>query len=937
MKTYILRSLLILCFLADIASAKDVVDKLINKDQVEETEYITHYNESQAIISAKALIKKHKGTALEPSLRHRLADLYIRGSKTRNFVDQVLKKKGKDLSGEFESLPAVQKILKNAILELQTIEKQYPKYNKMDEVYYTMGMSYIKLGDVSLAERPFLKLTKIYKKSPLVQDANLSLAEIYYHQKNYSLASNYFTLLASDKNHKAQAYSFYKRAWTKFYRNKFSSAFDDMKQAYSLSKNNKNLFDISMEVLSDLPLISTEVIKGHQVYASLKTFIKDKSELNSSLDSHAKTYAERSDYRDETSVLNVLLKRVSSDKEVFETLHRLTMSYEKQDNLVLMAKHYEKASKYLSKKVDEDDKNEFLVYGRNFVKQRYKEWTKRKDKVDVKSVLAVGDLAQQQMGSSSERPKFINIIADLHLGIKSYVKASEYYEEASDLSKNTTESHDLLYSSIFANQTGVIKDKWKKPQVLRQRHLVTKYDKKYPQGKHNLDVLYKMARVEEKFGSQNLALETFKRLGSQFPNSIKGKESQDFVITIFDKKKDYFSVNDYLVNIIPNTRDKSRVDKLKPIYDNSFFLMAEANEKKGRYKNAVKNYKDYLKKSYLKSKTTEASWNIAVNYKKSGLKSSAASSFLNFYNQNKNHKNSKLALEDSFSLYENTNNYKQLEVVASILEKTTSGAEQDKWAFSRARIALKLKNFKTAESKFYSLVKIKDKKLSDEVHQLLFDHVDKKNIGFKSAALRVLQTGQEPFRSEALIRVAIDYKNENKTVAAKSKFQQVLSSPTALSESKAKASIFIAEMDMSSLSLIRAPRAMGFDTSISFIERTMKKVNPVTEQLQAVLTFSHGESSLRSLIKLSRVYLDLGVVLGSINVNDKPDLKLAVEREIRKLKSTVRSSFYESYEKSLNLMAQDRTLKRKYNSRVKKIKQEFEEFNKQNAIAMRGE
>src|SRR5690606_5288707 len=137
-------------------------------DKVTETEYLTHFSESQAIQTAQGLIKKHQGTRLEPELRHRLADLYIRESKTRNFIDQVLKKKGNDLSREFESVPAKQKILISAIFELQTIEKKYPKYKRMDEVLYSMGMSLMKLGDIDSSERPFLTLVKRYSKSSLL-------------------------------------------------------------------------------------------------------------------------------------------------------------------------------------------------------------------------------------------------------------------------------------------------------------------------------------------------------------------------------------------------------------------------------------------------------------------------------------------------------------------------------------------------------------------------------------------------------------------------------------------------------------------------------------------------------------------------------------------------------------------------------------------------
>lgn len=924
------------------AFAKDVVDNLIDSNKVTETEYITHYNESQAVSSAQNLIQKHKGTRLEPELRHRLADLYVRMSKTRNFLDQVLRKKGKDLTGEFESIPEKQRILKSAILELQTIEKMYPRYSKMDEVFYTMGMTYLKLGQVDLAERPFLNLVNRFKNSPLVQDSNLSLAEVYYHQKNYKNSEIYFTKLTVDNTHNAQAYSIYKRGWTRYYQSKFQTAFQDMKSAYSLSLSKKNGFNVSTEVMKDLPLFTSEVFKGDQVFAQLSQFIKDQKVLDSTLDDHAKVFAERSDYKDEIAVLNVMLKRSKNTASKFEILSRLFVSYENDDNLVIASNYYEQAHKLVNQKIDETAKEEFLVHGRNLVKNSYKEWAKADDKakkrIDVKSILKIGDMAHTTMSDNdAQKPKFINLLAELHFGTNSFVKASVYFEMASDVSKVSTESHDLLHSAIVANESAVVNDKWTNDKVLRQRHLVQKYDTKFPTGKHSLDVLYKFARVEEKFGKQPLALATFRRLGGQYPDTIKGKDSQDFVIKIYEKNKDYSAVNIYLGEIIPKTKDVARLSVLKPIYDNSFFLMAEVNEKKGSFRAAIVNYKNYLSKSFLKLKLTEASWNIAINFKKAGLKKNAADAYLAFYKNNPKHVNAKLALTESLALYEKISNYPQIEVVAMILESISTPPESFKWAYSVARVNIKNKKFKESESKFYKLVQVPDQKLNTEIHQFLFDHVEKLKLGFKDNALRVLQTGQEPFRSEAFIRVGVDLLDEKKEKESRAKFLAVLNSKGSLSESKAKASIFLAEMDVDKLKLSRAQAAFGFNGAVKFIETTMAKSAPLIDGLQNVLKFGHDESSIRALIKLTRLYLDLGMVMGSIVVNDKPDLKLGIERELRNLKSTLRSSFYESYESSLNIMAKNSKLKSKYGSRIRKIKQEFEAFYNQNNVAMRGD
>lgn len=935
MKKYILQSLVIILAVHS-AQATEFIDKLIKKDKVAESEYITHYNETQAITDAIRLIEKHKGTKLEPTLRHRLADLYVRQSQTRNFVDQLQKRKGKDASQAFEQLPAKRELLKKAIFELVTVEKQYPKYGGMDAVLHTMGMSHFKLGEIDLAERPFLKLTQVYPSSPLLQDARLLLGEVYYHQKEYRSAIKYFSYIAEDKNNKSQSYGFYKRGWSQFYLNNFVSAFNDLKSSYQVSLNAEKThkFDLSKESLDDIPLFAAEIFKGHQIEGEFSKFIKNKQSLADVLDAQATVYSERSEYRNEIPVLQALLKRKRSDADQFALNYRLAKSNESIDNLSQMAVHYKIADKLIERKVDDTTKEEFLVFGRNVVKQRYKEWTKSKKKFDLRPVVQIGDLAHIHIKDQNDRAKFTNVLAELNSEIKDYAKASQYYELSSDLTKASAEAHELMYSSLFTLEQSIPKGKWNSNQIERQRHLVAKYRKRFPNGSYMIDVLYKFARVENAYGSKKIALDVFLELGEKYAMSAKGEEAQDFVVSIYEKQKNYLAINTYLEKVIPRTRNANRKTKLSTIYDNSFFLMAQNNESRRRYSHAIANYSDYLKKSVLKKQMSEAQWNIAINNKKANRKRAAGEAFLAFFKAYPKHERAVKALEESYLMFTKVRDLGKTEAVALLLEQNTSGLTRSEWMFERAKVQVKAKKEKNAENLFYDLVKVSDKKLSDGVHQFLFDNVDKNRMGFKNASLRVLQTGKEPFRSEAAIRVGLEYLSEGNVKAAKAKFETVLVSREALNESKGKASIFLAEMNVKGMGLKAPAPMMNFDQTVKYLEGLMLKATPVTERLQAVMTFNHAESSLRAYIKLSKVYLDLGMMLNQVNVNDKADLKLAIERELRNLKMTTKTSFYESYERALNIMARDSKLKRKYGSELRKVRKEFDDFYEAQKVAV---
>lgn len=935
MRNYIIKGFLII-FSLQTAYASDYVEDLIKKDKVAESEYITHFNEAKAIQSVQLLIAKHKGKSLEPVLRHRLADLYIRQSQTRKFVDQLKKHKGKDLQQVFTMLPETTDLLKKAVLELQTVEKNYPRYQDMDAVLYTMGMSYFKMKDTNLAERPFLKLTKSYPKSSLIQDARLALAEIYYFQKDYPTAVRYFTFIADDKNNKSQSYGYYKRGWAQFYLNKFQSAFNDLKMAYIVSTTVKDTFDLRKEALDDIPLFAAEIFSGKQMESEYTKFIKDKNSLESVLDAQASVFAERASYKDEVAVLDVLFKRKKSTSDQFSLGYRLAKAYENLDMLSQMSQYYKSSDKLLSKNIDETIKDEFLVFGRNVVRQRYKEWVKGDQKFNIIPVLEVGDLAHSHIKEQDERSKFVNVLADLNSDVKNYAKSSHYYELASDLTKANPLAHDLMYSSLVMLEKSVTKEKWKSDQVERQRDLVAKYRKRFPNGKHMIDVLYKYARVENVFGSKKIALDVFLELGEKYASSIKGQEAQDFVVDIYNKDKNFSAINAYLEKVIPKTRDNNRRNMLAEVYDKSFFSMAYADEEKKRYTQAVTHYDNYLKKSVLKKNVVEAKWNIPVALEKGKKTKAAADAYVDFFKTNPGNKNALPGLEQSYTLYQKSKDLNKMERVALLLEQNTKGITKQLWKFERAKVQVSLKKEKEAETLFYALVKEKDAKLSDATHQYLFDHVDKGRSHFKQAALRVLQTGKEPFRSEAFIRVGVEYLAANNTKSARQKFEAVLNSKDSLAETKGKASIFVAEMDLKQLNISAPTRAMGFDQGVKYLETIMMKVSPVVQKLQNVLAYKHPESSLRAYIKLSRVYLDLGMVLNQVEVKDKPDLKLALERELRNIKMTTKTSFYESYEMALNLITKDRSLRRKYNSELKKVRKEFDEFYEAQKVAVRG-
>lgn len=98
-----------------------------------------------------------------------------------------------------------------AIKEGEFILSSTGKTEKLDELYYILGLSYLKDGNYLRAWDIFEIIIKEFKKSPFVEEARLGLADVYFLRRDYLKAQEeYEELLREDKENKFKA-SLYSR------------------------------------------------------------------------------------------------------------------------------------------------------------------------------------------------------------------------------------------------------------------------------------------------------------------------------------------------------------------------------------------------------------------------------------------------------------------------------------------------------------------------------------------------------------------------------------------------------------------------------------------------------------------------------------------------------------------------------------------------------
>lgn len=181
-----------------------------------QTELLITAAETKAISSLQNIIKRKKGTAEEPDLLHRLAEMYMRRARTGRFMDLNRTSATSQLSSF--PLPPEKGLdwVRKASETYGDVEKRFPKYRELDSVLFNNAFCNQQLGQVKKAEDLYQRLIEKNPNSRLVPDASIALGELAYDQRRFALALHHFEVAAKIPNSRVMTYALYKAAWTNY-------------------------------------------------------------------------------------------------------------------------------------------------------------------------------------------------------------------------------------------------------------------------------------------------------------------------------------------------------------------------------------------------------------------------------------------------------------------------------------------------------------------------------------------------------------------------------------------------------------------------------------------------------------------------------------------------------------------------------------------------
>jgi TolA-binding protein len=600
-------------------------------------EMMVRKSEENAIFQARKLLRKHRGTDLEPEIQFRLAELYMRRSKTDRFFElhresDTVVRLAPRLVSEASSKASVQK----AVEMYSLIQSKWPGFAQMDLVIFNHAFARQTLGQEKESEGLYAQLIGKHSTSPLVPDAHLAIGEMAFNRGQFQVALDHFNATKRFPESRVFPYGLYKAAWTHYNMRNAEMGLRKLEEVVAYGKfveqnRMEARLDLRKEALVDMTLFYEDVYPSKDAYRYFLEQAGD-AELAPILLRMGTLYERHSRFNDQRIILSQfidklpmspLIPKVHTDLILaMDALKQKDDSVRKLEELQKICQPSSRWTKALAGQTDQTKKlTEECLTGLTETSLRLaRKWLRAWKKLPDDTTYADASEKAFQVylripAKSEEFAQSRFAYAELLFARRKYRQASEEYAAVSRSGMVAKLSHDAAYAAVVSLEKAV-GEKWSNDDEHAFNQLAREYVEKYPQGQHRLDLEYKMALLAYEKERYAEAAPVFLRLGREFPKSEKGMKAQDLYLDILNIKKDYRAVRDYAQEVRKSTVDGARDERLRKLYERAYFLEIQGMEEKGRLKEALAEYQTFAAQNSGSDLAEKSIWNaIQLHFK----------------------------------------------------------------------------------------------------------------------------------------------------------------------------------------------------------------------------------------------------------------------------------------------------------------------------------
>lgn len=595
--------------------------------------------EAQAIQQAQKLLKKHKGSSLEPELHFRLAELYMRKSKTDRFFEvhresETVVKLAPRIAKEASSRASVQKAVETYAL----IQNKFPSFPQMDLVIFNHAFSRQALAQEKEAEGLYWQLISKHSTSPLVADAHLAVGEIAFNRSQFSVALDHFNSIRKYPESRVYPYGLYKAAWTHYNMRDAEKGLKKLEEVVAYGRfvaQNKidARLDLRKEALNDMTLFYEDVYPSKDAYKYFREQAGE-TEVGPILLRMGTLYERHSRFNDQRIVLDKFIEELPKSPLLPKVQNDLVLAYDhlrQKDKSVERLRQFSdlcasdgKWAKSQAEKSEEVKKiaGECLASLNETSLRLAKKWLRAWKKLPADTSYADAsekafEIYLKTPDSSDDYKQSRYAYAELLFARQKFRKASTEYASISKMGGATPGQigHDASYAAVLSLEKAV-GEKWSGDDEKNFHQLAQDYVAKNPKGQYRLDVEYKMALLAYEKERYDEAAPTFLRLGREFPQVEKGLKSQDLYLDILNIKKDYRGIRNYAQEIMKINNEPARETKMRKLYEQAYFLEVQGLEEKSKFNEALSEYVAFAKANPESELTEKAMWNaMQLHYK----------------------------------------------------------------------------------------------------------------------------------------------------------------------------------------------------------------------------------------------------------------------------------------------------------------------------------
>ncbi|HEY8272402.1 MAG TPA: tetratricopeptide repeat protein, partial [Pseudobdellovibrionaceae bacterium] len=659
------------------------------------SEILITRSENKAIDSLQKLIKgKKPGSPESADLLYRLAEMYMRRSKSGRFFDMNANTPAVKLSPFPVPNERGADAVKRAIGVYTKIEKEHPRFKDMDSVLFNNAFAYQQIGNHKEASAIFTRLVDKFPKSPLIADGTLALGELLYEQGKFPQALEQFLKLEKTPKSRVYSYGMYKAAWSYY---NMKDAENGTKRLLTVVKANpplqegeipSNRHNLRKEALRDLTIFVGDSYPADQLYPFFEK-ITQNNELGPAMIDLAKLYESHSRQKEMGIFLDEFIDKNPTNSHLVKAHLYLIGGYEDLKQRDKVINHLQAASDLCKSNsswkatqtpeeageyCDKDFRHESL----NIAKKWWEIWLKNKQNV------AFSDLTQKSFrlildNEDTAKPdiKTHFALAELLFQLGKYEEASREYKFVGDRAHEPTLQHDANYGALYAVEKQIEKSKDKEParDALRKQ-LATNYLTKHPTGKYALNVRFKMGHIAYEENNFPEAEKWLKQIADSNKDSELKKKSEDLMLDMLNMKKDYAGLQKLSKKIIATGVTEDRKKGMTKILEESSFAEVQEFSKTADPTQAARKLLDFAREHENSPMAKDSLWQAISLLYANGRQFEAAELSLQYAKKYPQDKRTFDALKDAGKSYAEVGQLLKaadtLKVVAEMDKKTSS-------------------------------------------------------------------------------------------------------------------------------------------------------------------------------------------------------------------------------------------------------------------------